>query len=450
MRKKLFHIFLFVGILFQCNTAFSQGEPEDIALDNDEFQNSFYESLREKGIENYDKAINAMQKCLQLQPNNPVVHFELGKNYFYQKEYTSAYNSFEKATQLDPSNRWYWVGLYDVSYATRNYDNAIIIIKKLIEFKKEYKEDLVSLYIFTQQYDKALELINELTETVGKTEIREQFRAQIMTATKYQGIESEKLLEAIKNNPKEESNYVALIYLYSENNQEEKALEIAKLLEKEIPSSDWAQVSLFKFNLEKEDGANAALAMHKILNSPKIDQKIKHRVFNEFLIFAKNNPKYTLDLEKAIHYFKDDREVKVAKEVGKFYQNKQDWPNAVKYYELFTNSNPEDLENILLLMNGYVHTNQFSILLKKSESYLELYPLQPDFYYYAGLANNQLKNYKKAKEQLEIGLDYLIENKSLEANFYYQLSEAYNGLGDVKKKESYFIKAEKLLKEKKG
>jgi tetratricopeptide (TPR) repeat protein len=155
-------------------------------------------------------------------------------------------------------------------------------------------------------------------------------------------------------------------------------------------------------------------------------------------------------LEKAIHYFKDDREVKVAKEVGKFYQNKQDWPNAVKYYELFTNSNPEDLENILLLMNGYVHTNQFSILLKKSESYLELYPLQPDFYYYAGLANNQLKNYKKAKEQLEIGLDYLIENKSLEANFYYQLSETYNGLGDVKKKESYFIKAEKLLKEKKG
>ena len=134
MRKKLFHIFLFVGILFQYNTAFSQGEPEDIALDNDEFQNSFYESLREKGIENYDKAINAMQKCLQLQPNNPVVHFELGKNYFYQKEYTSAYNSFEKATQLDPSNRWYWVGLYDVSYATRNYDNAIIIIKKLIEF----------------------------------------------------------------------------------------------------------------------------------------------------------------------------------------------------------------------------------------------------------------------------------------------------------------------------
>jgi tetratricopeptide (TPR) repeat protein len=337
-----------------------------------------------------------------------------------------------------------------VSYATRNYDNAIIIIKKLIEFKKEYKEDLVSLYMFTQQYDKALELINELTETVGKTEIREQFLAQIMTATKYQGIESEKLLEAIKNNPKEESNYVALIYLYSENNQEEKALEIAKLLEKEIPSSDWAQVSLFKFNLENEDGANAAMAMHKILNSPKIDQKIKHRVFNEFLIFAKNNPEYTLDLEKAIHYFKDDREVKVAKEVGKFYQNKQDWPNAVKYYELFTNSNPEDLENILLLMNGYVHTNQFSILLKKSESYLELYPLQPDFYYYAGLANNQLKNYKKAKEQLEIGLDYLIENKSLEANFYYQLSETYNGLGDVKKKESYFIKAEKLLKEKKG
>ena len=185
-------------------------------------------------------------------------------------------------------------------------------------------------------------------------------------------------------------------------------VSIAKLLEKEIPSSDWAQVSLFKFHLEKNEGDKASAAMLKILGSAKIDRKIKHRVFNEFLIFARKNPVFAIEIEKAIPYFKSDSQLNVAKEVGKFYQNKQDWPNAVKYYELFTNSNPEDLENILLLMNGYVHTNQFSILLKKSESYLELYPLQPDFYYYAGLANNQLKNYKKAKEQLEIGLYYLI------------------------------------------
>ena len=446
MIKNILNITIFLGILFQSTAAFSQVEPEDIALDTDEFQVAFYESLREKGIENYDKAVNALQKCLALEPNNPVVHFELGKNYLYQKDYKKANDSFEKATQLDPRNRWYWVGLYDVSYATRDYTNAIVIIKKLIEFKKEYKEDLVSLYMFTQQYDEALTLIDDLTGTVGKTEAREQFRSQILSTTRYQGQEIEKLLQAIKKNPKAEDNYVALIYLYSEKDQEEKALEIAKMLEKEIPNSDWAQVSLFKFNIDKNDGKNAASAMHKILKSPKIDRKIKHRVFNEFLIFTKNNPSFSSDLESAISYFKNDREVKVAKEVGKFYQQKSDWNNAAKYYEMHAKSNPDDIENVLLLFNAYAENNQFEVLAKQAEEKLELYPLQPDFYYYAGLAHNQLKNFKKATDILEPGVDYIVDNETLEANFYIQLGEAYNGLGETKKKENYFIKADKLVK----
>ena len=446
MKLKSFYFLLFLGLLCQPISLWAQENPEDIALENDEFQISFYESLKEKGIENYDKAITALQKCLQLESNNPVVHFELGKNYFYQKDYSKAYQSFEKATELDPSNRWYWVGLYDVSYATRNYENAIVNIQKLIEFKKEYKEDLVPLYMFTQQYDKALALIDELTETVGKTEIREQFRAQIMSTTLYQGQKTEILLEAIKKNPKEESNYVALIYMYSESNQEDKAIDIAKKLEKAIPTSDWAQVSLFKFAIDNQDGVKASEALNKILMSPKIDRKIKHRVFNEFLIFAKNKPELTTDLDKAMAYFNDDSEVKVAKEVGKFYQNKQDWVNAIKYYERYNQTNPEDIENVFLLLFSYSQSNQWELQSKKAENYIELYPLQPEFYYYAGWANNQSTKFKRAKDQLETGVDYIIDNPELEANFYFQLSEAFQGLGDEKKKETYLVKAKKILK----
>lgn len=446
MKLKTFFFLLFLGLVCQPISLWAQENPEDIAIENDAFEISFYESLKEKGIENYDKAIVALEKCLQLEPNKAVVHFELGKNYFYQKDYTKAYQSFEKATELDPYNRWYWAGLYDVSYATRNYENAIVNIQKLIEFKKEYKEDLVSLYMFTQQYDQALALIDELTETVGKTEIREQFRTQIMSTTRYQGQKTAVLLDAIKKSPKEESNYVALIYLYSENNDDDKAAEIAKKLEKAIPTSDWAQVSLFKFAIDNENEAKAAETLHKVVASPKIDRKIKHRVFNEFLVFAKNKPQLAADLDKAMTFFNDDAEVKVAKEVGKFYQNKQDWVNAIKYYERHNQTNPEDIENVFLLLYSYSQSNQWEWQSKKAESYLELYPLQPEFYYYAGWANNQLTKFKKAKDQLETGLDYIIDNSGLEANFYFQLSEAFQGLGDEKKKEIYLLKAQKLVK----
>ena len=248
--KKIVFTFFF-GIVFS-TSLLAQTEPDAIALADDEFQNAFYESLLQKGIENYDKAITALEKCKKLEPNNDVVFFEMGKNYLAQKNYKDAYDSFEKATKINPNNQWYWVGMYDVCYETKDFTQAIVIVTKLIEFKKEYREDLVSLYMNTQQFDKALVLINELNDTVGKSDQRENYKIQILRESKFQNAEKDNLIAQIKKYPKEESNYIALIFLYSENNQEEKALEIAKQLEKEIPTSDWAQVSLFKYHLNNK------------------------------------------------------------------------------------------------------------------------------------------------------------------------------------------------------
>ncbi|MFN9114034.1 MAG: tetratricopeptide repeat protein, partial [Bacteroidota bacterium] len=148
------------------------------------------------------------------------------------------------------------------------------------------------LYMNTQQFDKALALINELNDTVGKTDQRETYKAQILRETKFQNAEKENLIAQIKNFPKEESNYISLIFLYSENNQDDKALEVTKQLEKEIPTSDWAQVSLFKHHLNSNEGPKAVESMNKVLASSKVDSKIKHRILNEFLIFIKDKPQF--------------------------------------------------------------------------------------------------------------------------------------------------------------
>lgn len=449
MKKTVFYHFL-LGMFFIPMTLLAQAEPKDtLALAENKFEDSFYESLKQKGMENYDKAVDALEKCKDLQADNPIVYFELGKNYLALKKYKDAYDNFEKATKIDPKNRWAWVGMYDVCYETHDFNQSIIIVQKLIEFKSDYKEDLVSLYMNTQQFDKALDLINELNATVGKSEKRELYKAQILQDAKYQGSEKANLIDQIKKNPKDEANYIALIYLYSQSNQEEKALEVAKQLEKEIPTSDWAQVSLFKFHLNNNDGEKAVKAMNIVFASDKIDKKIKHRMLNEFLIFSKNNPQYEKDLDTAIGYFSDDKDVKVAKEIGKFYQSKKDWVRAIKYYEMHLKTTNDDMETILLLMQAYTENLQFDKLAKASDEQMQLFPTQPQLYYYNGLANNQLKNYKKAKDILESGIDFVIDDAVLEINFNLQLGEAYNGLGDMKKKDLYFSKANTLIEKKK-
>lgn len=429
---------------------FAQEEPKDtLALAENKFEDSFFESLKQKGMENYDRAIESLEKCQTLQPENGVVYFELGKNYLSQKKYKEAYDNFEKVTKIDPKNRWAWVGMYDVCYDTHDYNQAINIVQKLVEFKADYREDLVSLYMNTQQFDKALDLINELNETAGKSDKRELYKAQILQDAKYQGAEKANLISKIKQFPKEESNYISLIFLYSKSNQEDKALEVAQKLEKEIPTSDWAQVSLFKFHLNNNDGLKAVNAMNIVLASEKIDNKLKHRILNEFLIFTKNNPQFDKDLDHAIGYFSKDKEVKVAKEIGKFYQSKKDWARAIHYYEMHLKSANDDMEAILLLMQAYTENFQFEVLETASEEQMQLFPSQPQLYYYNGLANNQLKNYKKAIVSLESGIDFIIDDPNLEINFNLQLGEAYNGLGDFKKKDAYFVKANALIEKQK-
>ena len=445
--KKFTYIFSLIGF-----TVFAQPnmvEPDSIALVEDKFQELFYESLKQKGIENYDRAVNSLQQALQLKPDEAMLYHEIGKNYFFQKKYYEAEDYIKRAIEKDKTNKWFYLSLYDVYYQTKDYVKSIEVVKTLISFndkrKTEFQDDLVSLYMYTNQPDKALAIIEELDKVLPADVTREMYKHQILK-DKVSSSDAIDLEKEINKNPKNEQAYIALIYLYSESNQTQKAFETAQLLIKNIPESEWAHVSLFKFYLDENDVDKAIKSMNKVYESSQVDYKIKHRVLNEFLIFVDNNPKYEKELEKAITYFKNDPNVSVAKEVGKFYFTKQNWKEASDYFEISLKDNQNDLEAILLLLQSYTEMGNFDLVLQKSDNFKGLFPLQPELYYYNGLAYNQMKNFKKAKEVLEEGLDYLIENDTLEVNFYIQLAEASAGLPNEKDRTKYMQKAENLMK----
>jgi tetratricopeptide (TPR) repeat protein len=445
IKKK--HIVLFTFLLFSFgNQLFAQENPDAIALVDDQLENNFYEAVKQRGIENYDKAIVSIQKCIEKEPKNAAFQYELGKNYLSLKNYVDAESAFKKAIELDNKQRWYWNGLYDVYYQTKDFQKSIPIVEKLIEFDPNMKEDLVSLFMNTNQHGKALDLLKDMESKSKLTSTMEFYKLKIQESNTYSKPQKEQLVEAIKKNPKVEQNYIDLIVLYTSFNQEDKAFEVAKLLEKEIPNSDWAHVSLVKFHLNNNDGDNASKSMFKILDNDRMDLKIKHRVFNEFLIFAYKNPAYLKDIDKAIPYFDIDREINVAKELAKFFWNKNDLEKTVYYFEKGLKKNPEDVDAMELYLEALIQKQDYQLVTRRADDYLELFPTQSDFYFYSGLGYNQLKEFKKAKSILENGLDFVIENKVLEANFYKQLIISCENLNDNAKKELYNNKLKQLQK----
>lgn len=428
------------------NHLLAQENPDAIALVDDQLENNFYEAMKQRGIENYDKAIVAIQKCIEKEPKNASFQYELGKNYLSLKNYVDAESAFKNAVELDNKQRWYWNGLYDVYYQTKDFQKSIPIVEKLIEFDPNMKEDLVSLFMNTNQHGKALELLKDMELKSKLTSTMEYYKLKIQESNAYSKPQKEQLEEAIKKNPKAEQNYIDLIVLYTSFNQEDKAFEVAKQLEKEIPNSDWAHVSLVKFHLNNSDGTNASKSMFKILDNDSMDLKIKHRVFNEFLIFAVKNPTYLKDIDKAIPYFDNDREINVAKEVAKFFWKKNDLEKTAYYFEKGIKKNSNDVEAMELYLEVLIQKQDFQLVVKKTEEYLESFPTQSGFYFYAGFGYNQLKEYKKAKSILENGLDFVIENKPLEANFYKQLIISCENLNDNAKKQVYTNKLKQLQK----
>ena len=439
------HIAFIVFLLFSFgNQLFAQQNPEDIALEENKTEDYFFEALAQRGIENYDKAIVAIQKCLEKEPKNPAFLYELGKNQLDAKDYVAAEITFKSAVEIDNKQRWYWNGLYDVYYQTKNYDKAIGVVQKLIEFDPNMREDLVSLYMNTDQKEKALYLLKEMEASSHLTKTMEFYKLKLESSKEFASPKKETLEKGIKEHPKYEQNYIDLISLYLSFNQEEKAFEVARVLEKEIPNSDWAHVSLVKFYLASNDGINASKSMFKVLMNSKIDLKIKHRVFNEFLIFAVKNPIFFTDVDAAIPYFDNDPEIAVAKEVAKFFWKKSDLDKAIYYFEKAIKKSPDDIESLNYFLEVLQQKQDYQRLVVKATECIELFPTQPNYYYYAGLGYNQLKNYKKAKENLENGLDFVIEDLKLEADFYEQLVISCEFLNDLKAKQLYASKLKQI------
>lgn len=439
--KKHFFTIVIVLLFSQTSVIWSQVEPEDMALDKNEFEEAYYESIIQKSIENYDKAIIELEKCLKFQPENAVIHNELGRNYFFKKDYLNAEISFKKAISIDAKNKWYLIGLYDVYYATKNYTQAVLIAQQIVPLDKNYKEDVVSLFMYTQQYDKALVLINELEQTEGKSEMRDRYKREINAQSKTNSAGKSDLEKTIENNPLIEENYLTLISLYSENNQEEKAKQTAQKLEKNIPTSEWAQVFLFKYYCNENNSEAAFKSIEMVLKGPKIDAKIKFKMFNEFLILATKNPTLETQVNQIASYFENDSDFDVFAAIGKFYFKKKQYDLAIRNLE---KSNVNDLDLNTVLLSSYEELLDFEKLQRKASDLVDTYPNQPEYYLWAGKSNTKLNNFKKAIPFLESGMDYVVDNKTLEYAFLVQLTEAYKGIGNMKKAEEFLAKANQI------
>lgn len=169
MKRKILVTLFFLGFLIISSYCYGQEkntleeDSAEVFLDeySDTFQEKFFEALKQKGIENYDKAIVSFLECKKINPENKTIDFELAKLYLETKQLDLAQEYAINSIKSDPENFWYLHNLISILNLKRSdvgeIENLVSVNNTIV-----FKQNLALIYYQMENYKKAIDVLNSL------------------------------------------------------------------------------------------------------------------------------------------------------------------------------------------------------------------------------------------------------------------------------------------------
>ncbi|PKP28566.1 MAG: hypothetical protein CVU01_03945, partial [Bacteroidetes bacterium HGW-Bacteroidetes-18] len=168
MKATCLNSLIAVGMVFI--SGFSYAQKINTQEENNlKFQTHFFEALKQKAIKNYNKAIESLELCSEIDSSNISVLFEFSKNHLELNNSFEAELFIDKALALEHENRYLLQHKVAVLKAQRNFGKAIEVQKKIVQLQPKETEELVFLYIQNKNFDLAETLILKMEENAMAT-----------------------------------------------------------------------------------------------------------------------------------------------------------------------------------------------------------------------------------------------------------------------------------------
>ena len=185
MKRTFFLWIVLIVSAMAHNAACAQEEREsaDVYLEEytDEFQENFFEALKQKGIQNYDRAVDLFLKCKQLEPNNSVVDYELAKAYMLDKKYVQAQDYAIEALLSEPTDYWYLDNLLTI---LDKQGTPIETIKQRIPYDNTKLQQNMAVSLFNlKRYSEALKVLDDLENFQLKSELKRKISDSLQKDT---------------------------------------------------------------------------------------------------------------------------------------------------------------------------------------------------------------------------------------------------------------------------
>ncbi|PQA56270.1 tetratricopeptide repeat protein [Siphonobacter curvatus] len=412
-----------------------------------EAERVFAEGMKFFVQDDFEQAIPAFQKSLEMSPENAGVSYSLAKAYDKKGDTDKAMPHAEKAFLLSPENKFATTLLADIYEKKHKFAEAAKLYQLLATRypeNTEYAIELASLYLQQDQYAEALKAYDKVEKTLGLSEEITQQKQMVLLK---QGKVNEAIKEGerlINSDPSEVEYLVDQAELLMTHDRSEQAIPVLEKILQLRSDNAQAHIMLAELYRKKGDLKRCNEELGKAFADPSLDATTKARVLTSYMAMLPQESQNEDVLAFARSLVQSHPEQSQGHVIlGDLLAQRNDKAAARDSYAkaVRLDGSLNEVWQRVIQLDGDL--NQMDSVVTHAEQALEVFPNQAVFWYASGSANLAKKQYKKAVDALEEARRLSSDTKLL-TFIHAQLGDAYNAMGKFEASDGAYEDALKI------
>ena len=405
---------------------------QEVVLSTEEqrrYEYFFLEAVRLEQQEHFDEAFEMIQHCLSIAPEAPSALYKAASYYFFLNRKEMALEALIKAVEGDPDNYWYRETLASYYQSNREYDKAIEVLE---EMQRQYPKRngelltaLVGLYSHTQQYGKVVDALERLEQLMGKSEAisMEKSRNYLLMGNKKSAFGE---VEALAAEYPENSYYrVILGNMYMEHERMSDALPLLQEVLAEEPDNGPAKITLTQYYKQLGDTAQYRAMVDSVMMTPTIDDDTKVKMMVQ-LVRDKTDSTYVMALFDRVMQ-QPQRTAKVGHLCVQYMLKMNQPEERVRPVLLrMIEVEPDHIQARLQLLSYAARRNDMEEVISVCSTAIDYCPEVLDFYYYKAIGLYQTDKLQEALDTYRKATAQITTESNTEL-----VSDIYAAMGDI-------------------
>jgi len=432
----LFVIFI-LGII-SCNKNIVptgvKGNPAS-GYDSATFNYIYVEALKQKLMGNAGEALKDLEQCIKMNPESDAAYYQMAQIVIANGDLKNGKKYGLKALSVDDRNMWYLTMLGGLYYQEKNIDSAIIFYEKAVNLfpeKENLQITLGNLYSENKNYSKASSIFDSFDKKYGLNETSTISSVKNLMAEKNYDAALAKIQSLLKGAPDEILYNGLLADIYRGKGENQKALDVYKLLLERNPDNSATQLALCDFFISEKSYSDLFILLNTVILNASIDRESKITLMARLLeipdLLQNWSEKMVVSLMILEANYADDNIVPLLRPELLLKQNKL--KDASERLEDLIKANPDNYYAWEKLLVVYLQMKNYELLLKKGEECATRFNRSfPAKLLYAngalelGKYSVALDELKKAEILAADNKDFLVQVLTMRADVYYRMKD---------------------------